>query len=223
MVVGEGGARRCECVREAARRRFYGSVPNEFRTVTLQSAQPDSSRHPAQEKTLVMLREKPFGSYLFYGANGVGKSFFAWLLLMNAYESDRHTVAIELDQLLKQYRRHEFNDAEAPAVLADDLRPGPSLIELRRKDFTVHERIVIEPKQSTIFLDEISATSPTEYAAKEFFHLLKSAHEFEHQVIMTCNVTPKQLHAHWSRVDSFWGNSIARRIAEYMTLVPLTK
>lgn len=223
MAVGKDGARRCECVQKAARRRFYRGVPKEFRATTLQTAQPDPSRHPNQAKTLAMLRDDPFGSYLFFGANGVGKSFFAWLLLMNAYEDGRHTVAIELDQLLKQYRRHEFNDAEMPAVLADDLRPGPAHIEQLRKDFTVAERIAIEPKKSTIFLDEISATSPTEYAAKEFFHLLKSAHEFEHQVVMTCNVTPQQLHAHWSRVDSFWGNSIARRIAEYMTLVDLTK
>src|SRR5438128_1639496 len=35
MVVGEDGARRCQCVRDRARREFYASIPEEFRNVTL--------------------------------------------------------------------------------------------------------------------------------------------------------------------------------------------
>lgn len=150
---------------------------------------------------------------------------------MNAYEEKRHAVAIDLDRLLKQYRVHEFGNNELPAITSEQLRPGPSEYVLHRADpnvppggqYPVAERQVIEQKKFTIFLDEISATRPTEYAAQEFFHLLKTAHEFEHQVIMTCNVTPQELQRHWSRTDAFWANSIARRIAEYMTQIDLTR
>lgn len=223
MVIGPSGAKRCECVHRRARARFYAFVPAEFREITLETVQPNASRHPRQAEAIEMIRKTPYASYLLFGANGVGKSLLSWLIVMKAYEDGRDTVAIELDRLLKQYRRYEFNDEEKPEILADDLREGAARYTLHRRDWTVLEDITIERKPITIFLDEISATSPTEYAAKEFFYLLKAAHEFGHQVVMTCNVTPKQLQVHWSRIDAFWGNSISRRIAEYMELVDLTK
>jgi DNA replication protein DnaC len=218
MVMAEGVtagghvgmvATRCQCWHENRRRAFYDAVPKEFLGSRLDTAQPDPGRHPRQSEMLATIRSDPEASYIFVGQNGSGKSFASWLLVMNCFESGRRTVVVDLDGLLKQYRLYEFNEGANPAVLADDLKPFPSG---QKRD------------PITIFIDEIAATTPTEYAAKEFFHLLKAAHEFGHQVLMTCNVTLDELHRHWgSRCDSALSNSIMRRITDYMTLIDLTK
>lgn len=209
MTVVDGVAVRCRCWHEARTLAFYESVPDEFRSSRLDSAVPDPNRHPQQSHYLAVIRAEPTASYIFVGENGAGKSWFSWMLVMAAFESGRRTVEVDLDGLLKQYRLYEFNEGANPAVLADDLKPFASG---QKRD------------PITIFIDEIAATTPTEYAAKEFFHLLKAAHEFNHQVLMTCNVTLDELHRHWgSRCDSALSNSIMRRITDYMVLVDLTK
>lgn len=212
MLIADGVAKRCQCWHDNRRQAFYDSVPREFLGSRLETAQPDPGRHPKQTEMLATIRRDPNASYIFVGDNGSGKSFASWLLVMAAFESDRRTVAIDLDSLLKQYRLHEFNDGANPAVLADDLKPYPS--GQKREPVT-------------IFIDEIAATTPTEYAAKEFFHLLKAAHEFDHQVLMTCNISLEQLQRHWGgkgdRGDPALSNSIMRRITDYMILVDLTK
>lgn len=209
MIVIDGVAVRCRCWHEARTLAFYESVPDEFRSSRLGSAVPDPDRHSLQAQYLEVVRAEPTASYIFVGENGAGKSFYSWLLVMAAFESGRRTVAVDLDGLLKQYRLHEFNEGANPAVLADDLKPFDSG---QKRD------------PITIFIDEIAATTPTEYAAKEFFHLLKAAHEFGHQVLMTCNIDLDQLQQHWAkRGDAALSNSIMRRITDYMTLVDFTK
>jgi DNA replication protein DnaC len=207
-------AKRCRCRVEEERRRALALIPSEFGIPRLEEIQPDTRRHPQQTTKIAAIREKPDQSYFLFGDNGTGKTFLGWALYVHAVELGRKAVMTELDTLLKAYRRYQFrHDAKSgelvddfrPVVLAEDLIPDP------RRIFRRH----------TIFLDEISATTPTEYAAKEFFHLLKSAHEHGHQMIFTCNVSPRELQAHWSREDTFWGNSIARRIAEYSQMVNL--
>lgn len=209
MVVVGGVAKRCQCWHENRRRAFYESVPREFLGSRLDTAMPDPARHPLQGEKLEVIRAHPGASFIFIGRNGSGKSFFSWLLVMAAFESGRRTVVVDLDMLLKEYRSYEFQDGVNPAVLADDLKP-----------FTSGQK----RNPVTIFIDEIAATTPTEYAAKEFFHLLKAAHEYGHQVLMTCNITLAQLQQHWgSRCDPALSNSIMRRITDYMTCIDLTK
>jgi DNA replication protein DnaC len=205
MRVVDGEAKRCECWYIARRQAFFDLVvPKEFLSSRLATAVPDPSRHKGQSEALTTIRRNPFASYIFVGANGSGKSFLSWMLTINSFESGRRVVAIDLDSLLKQYRSYEFNDGENPAVLAYDLKPSPG-----------RARASI-----TIFIDEIAATNPTEYAGKEFFQLLKAAHEFEHQVLMTCNVSLDELHRYWARKgDPAVSNSIMRRITDYMTLI----
>lgn len=204
MIIEDGVARHCECWHVARRQAFYDTVPPEFRSSRLNDAQPDPSRHSHQDEMLTIIRQDPFASYIAVGNNGTGKSFACWLLAMNAFEKGRRVIAIDLDSLLKQYRSYEFNDGANPAILADDLK--------HRED------------KVTIFIDEIAATNPTEYAAKEFFQLLKAAHEFQHQVLMTCNISLNELQAYWSRKgEPAVSNSIMRRITDYMTLLDLTK
>jgi len=202
MIIDDGVARRCDCWHVARRQAFFDLVPREFLGSRLDNAKPDLRRHPRQGEMLQTIREDPFASYMFVGPNGAGKSFAAWLLAINSFESGRRVIAIDLDTLLKQYRAHEFDDGVNPAVLADDLKSRVNPI--------------------TIFIDEIAATNPTAYAGKEFFQLLKAAHEFEHQVLMTCNISLDGLHSYWGRKgDPAVSNSIMRRITDYMTLIEL--
>jgi DNA replication protein DnaC len=210
--AGEG-ARRCECMLKAERGRALSLVPKEFGLPRLTDLAPDSARHPQQAAKFEAIKGAPEASYFIFGDNGTGKTLLGWALYVHAVETGRKAVMAELDALLKGYRRFQFRhgangelvDDYRPPVMAEDLIPDP------RRPF----------RHYTIFLDEIGATTPTEYAAKEFFYLLKAAHEHGHQTVFTCNVSPQELQAHWSRADAFWGNSIARRIAEYSRKVNL--
>lgn len=208
MELTPEGARRCVCEAQRIRDRFYAQIPAEFGVPKLSEIQPDVNRHPNQAKAIDGIRSSPDESYFIYGANGAGKTFLGWALCVHAFRTGRKVVVMDLDRLLKDWRKYEFGRRGEepdytwrPPLLAEDLQQSG--------------------RRYTVFLDEIGATSPTEYAAKEFFHLLKAAHEFGHQVVTTCNVSPRQLQAHWSRSDQFWGNSIARRLAEYSTQVNL--
>lgn len=212
MIMGDNGARRCECEKRRVRAEFFARIPAEFGVPRLNEIKPDAGRHPRQAGAIAGIRENPEESYFIFGANGTGKTFLGWALCVNAFEIGRKVVVADLDRLLKDWRKYQFGfggpEEERdlswrPPLLAEDLQQSG--------------------RQYTIFLDEIGATSPTEYAAKEFFHLLKAAHEFGHQVVTTCNVNPQALQAHWSRQDEFWGNSIARRLAEYSTQVNLMR
>src|SRR5262249_22270264 len=109
MIIEDRVGRRCQCWHESRRRDFYNSVPREFANIRLAEARADVSRHPRQAEVLDLLRREPFRSYLFVGPNGVGKTLFCWLLVKNAFEAGQKTVTADLDSLLKQYRRYEFD------------------------------------------------------------------------------------------------------------------
>lgn len=209
MIVVEGeGARRCKCQAAKSRANFLARIPPEFGVPLLNSVQPDLNRYRGQAEKLALFRDRPLDSYFLYGSNGTGKTFFGWMLALNAFEEGRKVIATDLDKLLKQYRKWQFAGAEPvpdeklrPAVLSDDLEQSTWPF--------------------TIFLDEIGGTTPTEYAAKEFFNVLKAAASFGHQMILTCDVSPQELQAFWSREDAHWGRKIARRIADYSKQVDL--
>lgn len=204
MMPSIDGFKRCECETRRIREDFFARVPAEFGVPNLYESTADVERHPRQQEAIATMMRRPNDSYFIYGRNGAGKTFLAWALCVNAFEDGRKVVVMDLDRLLKDWRKYEFSEPDdrwRPPILAEDLQQSG--------------------RQYAVFLDEIGATSPTEYAAKEFFHLLKAAHEHGHQVITTCNVSPQELQAHWSRQDAFWGNSIARRLAEYSTQVNL--
>jgi len=59
----------------------------------------------------------------------------------NAFDAGRKVVTTDLDSLLKQYRRFEFDNTAHVAVLAEDLKPREN----------------VPPRKVTIFLDEIVA------------------------------------------------------------------
>jgi DNA replication protein DnaC len=202
-------SRRCRCRIEAEKKRALALIPAEFGVPRLAEVKPDPKRHPEQGAKIAFLKANPGKSYFLYGDNGTGKTFMGWSLYVHAVEEGRKAVMVELDALLKGYRRYQFRHDENGEVV-DKYRPP-----------VMAEDLIDATRKWTIFLDEIGATTPSEYAAKEFFYLLKAAHEHGHQMIYTCNVSPQALQKHWSKVDDFWGNSIARRIAEYSQQVKL--
>lgn len=208
-VVRDGatGVRRCPCVLRKERDRALAAVPPRFASSRLSSLDARADLHPKQARVIEALRENPDASYLFVGANGVGKTHLAWALYAHAAERGRKAVARKLDELLSEYRRFELmrqDDPEntwRPAVLSDDLK---------RNDRTW-----------SIFLDEAEKATPTEFAAKRLFALLDAAQEFGHQLIFTSNLTPERLQSRWAKEDEVWGNSIARRIAQTCTVVEM--
>jgi DNA replication protein DnaC len=208
MIVGDDGAKRCKCRAEAARQRFYATIPPEFGIPRLNDIQPDLDRHADQATKLAQFRREPNRSYFIYGDNGTGKTFFGWALAVEAFEQGRRVVALDLDKLIKQFRRWEFVGSDP--TTDPRLRPAVMAEDLEQNNFPF-----------TVFLDEVGATKVTEYAAKEFFYVLRAAASFGHQIILTCNITPKELQARWSEQDKFYGDSIARRIAEYSQQVNL--
>jgi DNA replication protein DnaC len=210
-------ARHCRCRLEKQKVKVkveaIARIPEEFGVPRLADITADPSRHPQQADKIRGIREEleadPYRSFFIFGDNGTGKSFLAWALYVDALEKGRKVVACELEHLLNSYRRYQFRYNES-GELVDKSRP-----------LVLAEDLLSATRHWTIFLDEIAATSPTEYAAKEFFYLLKAAHENRHQLIFTCNVSPLKLQNHWSKTDEFWGDSIARRIAEYTQHVNL--
>jgi DNA replication protein DnaC len=63
-----------------------------------------------------------------------------------------------------------------------------------------------------LFLDEFEKARPTEFASEMLFNLLDAARNFNHQLVITSNLDPEKLRAHWSRIDEIWGNSIMARL-----------
>lgn len=209
IVTGIEGARACECRRAASRQRFYKRIPTEFGIPTFDTVRPDPKRHANQSDKIAELRRAPDQSYFIYGDNGTGKTYLGWLLAVEAFHAGRHVVTTDLDALLKQYRRWQFVADDPQAVYRSD-RPAVLREDLEQK-----------VERYTIFIDEVGGTTVTDYAANEFFHVLKAAASYGHQMILTCDVTPKELIAFWSKKDAHWGRKIGRRIGEYSVGVDL--
>jgi DNA replication protein DnaC len=190
-------------------------IPPKFCNPRLETLVPRPDFHPEQAAKIAEMRAYPLASYLFCGANGVGKTHMAWALFAYAVNHGQRAVACKLDELLVEYRRFELarqDDPEntwRPRVLSEDLKQTG--------------------RRWTIFLDELEKSTPTEFAAKRLFALVDAAQEFGHQLVFTSNLTPEELQAVWSRVkvdgryedNRVWGNSIATRIAQSCTIIDL--
>jgi DNA replication protein DnaC len=143
------------------------------------------------------VRASPNDSYLFLGKNGTGKSHFAWALFRHAVASRRPAIACTVRDLLTEFRRLEVgvSDGEIlrrPRVTAEILRKGG--------------------RPWFLFLDEFEKARPSEFASEQLFNLLDAAKSFNHQIVVTSNLTVDGLKHHWSRIDPIWGNSILSRL-----------
>src|SRR5262249_3651666 len=102
------GATTCRCLR---RRKLFAQarrVPDHYRRLNLARLKPDNNRHPLQAGVITALKENPSGSYAFFGRNRVGKSLFTWCLVRRALLLDRRVCALNLSDLLDDYRRFEL-------------------------------------------------------------------------------------------------------------------
>lgn len=188
----------CICKRRARFRSFRASIPPEFRAANLARLKPRLDKHPGQAEITQAVREFPFGSYVFCGRNRAGKSHIGWCLARNSYLSGYRVVASNLSVLLDEYRACERQEED---------RPAP-------KPLVVSGDLVVRGVRYCLFLQEFDKPRPTQYAAERLFDLIDTAFTYQHQLIITCNLSTKELRAHWSEHGSRYGNGIVSRIVE---------
>lgn len=169
-------------------------IPTIYRGFALETIKPDLTRHRTQAMVIATMQRQPETSYALFGENGCGKSLFGWLLYRKAIEDGRYAVALPLSELLAQFRAWEKEPDNLPAITPGDLRQSK--------------------RRYLIFLDEIEKARPSEFAAEMLFALVDAAHSFDHQLIVTSNLKPEELSAHWARNGSSYGPSIMRRVME---------
>ncbi len=204
MLAGRG-AKRCRCRFERERDRALAAIPVRFQRARLEALMPRPELHPKQALVIARLREQPAASYYLFGRNGAGKTHLAWALYAHAAEKLRPVVGCLTSELIAEFRRYEVETPDSvwrPRILANDLERAE--------------------RRWLIMLDELEKARPTEFAAERLFALINAAIEGGHQLVVTSNLAPERLQAHWGRIDEIWGNSIAARIAQTCTLVEMT-
>lgn len=184
----------CHCKKKADIEQRLAKIEDEYRGYSLDTIQPDASRHPKQAQVLAMMRDDPRASFAFFGDNGIGKTLFGWLLYRRAVEDGRFAVAVKTKRLLDSYRRAEFDPDEPLAITAD------VLLRAETRYF--------------VFLDEIGVASPSQYAGAQFYDLVDAIYTKRHQLVVTSHSTVESLSAHWSRSGDRYGVAILRRILE---------
>lgn len=192
-------ARNCLCVRRKMARAQLARIPPVFNNPRLSRLRPRPDLHPKQVEAITFIRANPDASYLFVGKNGTGKSHIAWAIYRHAVAQRRSIAACTVRDLLADFRRVEVGvpDGEtlkSPRVTADDLRRSE--------------------RPWLLYLDEFEKARPSEFASEQLFNLLDAARSFQHQIVVTSNMSAAELRSHWSRVDEIWGNSIMTRLQD---------
>ena len=122
-----------------------------------------------------------------------------WTLFRYAIGKRRPALACTVRDLLADFRRIEIGVREdetlhAPRITSDELkRPG---------------------KRWLLFFDEFEKARPTEFASEQLFNVLDAAKSFNHQLVITSNLSAEDLRRHWGRIDMIWGNSIMTRLQD---------
>lgn len=197
MVLGEHGAKRCECRLRQIRQTKLDRIPRRYREADLVTMKPKLEAHPQQAEVIEMIRSAPFESYLFVGCNATGKTHLLWAMYRNAIDARRQVAACSATQLLDEYRsmiRLEAGEVSRVTVCGADLRDIPF--------------------PCSIFLDDLDKARPTEYAAEQLFDLIDAAYSHQHQLVVTSNLDVQELAEHFARADARYGISIVRRIAD---------
>lgn len=184
----------CKCLSDWRRDLKLARIPPRYRKQTLESINPLEAAHPKQRDLIPVLRERPGASFLLFGRNGSGKSLLGWALYRHAVGEGRPVAACSVADLLMQYRTFEFDREQVPVVNAETLRCSED--------------------RYFVFLDEFEKSRPTEFAAESLFRLLDAVYCNHHQLVITTNLTPKQLQEHWAGASEYYGGSIMRRLFE---------
>jgi DNA replication protein DnaC len=166
----------------------------------------DTARHPGQAEIVSKIKTNPGGSFFLAGRFGCGKTHMMWALYRDAVMHDRRTVACALSTLMGEYKR---------------------LIELSQAGQTLqYPRIAAETLRQTntkysIFLDDLDKARPTEYVTEQVFELIDAAYAYQHQLVVTTNLSVGKLIEHFDRADARFGGAIVRRLVEGATVVEM--
>jgi DNA replication protein DnaC len=199
-IVPGKGARMCVCREAQIRSRRLAAIPPKFARLKLSTLEPDLNAHPMQAEIVPYVREHPEESYLLAGRFGCGKTTLMWLMYRNAIkQTARRVVACTLTELLDEYKA--FIQASQSGV--QGVMPRLNAAELKQS----HTKY-------SIFLDDLDKARPTEYAAEQIFEILNAIYEFQHQLVVTTNLTVKQLADHFDRADFRFGGAIVRRLVD---------
>lgn len=196
LVVGRG-VKPCECRKRRQLERALSAIPTIYRSFSLDTISADATKHPKQAALIAAMRATPQATFAFLGNPGAGKTLLAWLLYRRAVEDGRRAVGLTLADLLSQFRTWELNSYPLPAITPDDLRARKST------DLPV-----------CLMLDDFDKARPTEFAGEMLFELLNAAYSFDHQIVITSNLSPSDLGAHWERSGHTRGAVILRRVIE---------
>lgn len=198
-VVPGRGARRCECRRAARLAEVLEMIPPKYREFRLADLRADAARHPAQRDVIPHVQQHPGENYLLWGDNGTGKSMILWTLMRHAAEEGRPVIGCNVKTLLTDYQlaiaANREGRTQAPRLTAAALavRGGPP---------------------HTLCLDELDKPTVSQFAAAEFFEVIDTAYNFNHQVIVASNMSPDELTRKWEVEGGHYGRSIVRRLID---------
>lgn len=196
--TGEVTSENCLCVRRRLAKAQLAIIPPKFGSPRLRSLEPRADLHPSQASAIEFVKANPATSVLLTGRNGTGKTHIGWALYREALAVRRPVIACTVRDLLMEYRRVEVGVPEGetlktPRVTAENLKKPGS-------------------KPWLLFIDEFEKVRPSEFNSEQLFALLDAATSFGHQLVITSNMNPGALGAHWGRIDEVWGNSIMTRL-----------
>jgi len=195
----ERGARRCECRRAAILAARQATIPSRYRDSQLDALRPRPDLHPKQAAAIELLRALPRDSFVLCGSPGSGKTHLLWALYRRVAEDlDRRVVAGSLSHLIEQYRE-TFRPQRDP----DSPPPRP---------FVLPNDLAVNGNRWSLFLDDIDKPRMTEYVAEQVHALMDAVYNHKHQLVVTTNLRPDALRAHFARADERYGLAIVRRI-----------
>jgi DNA replication protein DnaC len=195
--------RDCICRLEKLRQKRLSKIPPRFRELELLKIKPMSNIHSLQKTFIPQIQANPSGNYFLAGRTGTGKSMLMWSLYREAVMNDQKVVAKTLTELIGEY--HKFIQLSVskqtlvyPSLSAEDLRQSHT--------------------KYSIFLDDIDKAKPTEYAMEQLFEIANAIYDFQHQIVVTTNLSMQKLIAHFERADERFGGAIVRRLVESSVL-----
>ncbi len=187
----------CVCKLEKLRQKRLEAIPPMFHQVVLAKIQPMAEIHPKQKEFIPAMKANPFGSYFLGGKTGKGKSMLMWALYREAVMNDKRVVAATLTELLDEYKRFiQLSMANQPLVYP----------RLSASDLTQNHT------KFSIFFDDIDKARPTEYAMEQLFELANAIYNYQHQIVVTTNLSLNKLIEHFERSDERFGGAIVRRL-----------
>lgn len=192
--------KRCRHLLDKIAGRKKDLIPAIYSKAKLENLKADVQRHASQPEIIRKLKNKPDGSYLFTGTHGTGKTHLMWCLYNYAVSHHVPIYAGTLSSLIAEYQAG-INASKAGERFTYSIEAS----QLRQNH-----------TGWALMLDDIDKAKPSLYVADKLFELVDAAYCYQHQLVITTNLTPRQLMAHFQDIDNFgqYGGAIVRRILE---------